>query len=236
MKHIAKILPLAGLALAPMAANADTIFGIFAGGQYWNGNADGSISAFEPQVQLGNYDDQSETFSSYYVALQHPVPLIPNFKARWNDMTVDGEGINPESDFSHVDYILYYEIFDNDIVSIDLGVNAKRFDGNSSYIVADSTVTPVEFSGTVPMAYAATKIGLPFTSWWINAEASAISFDDSDIRDISASVEYQFLDNAAVDASVSLGYRDMEIKLDDIDDTYSDVRFSGPYLSVDVHF
>ena len=88
MKQFAKVLPLAGLALAPMAASADTVLGVFAGGQYWDGNVDGSISAFDPLVQLGNYDDQGETFSSYYVALEHPIPLIPNFKARWNDMTV----------------------------------------------------------------------------------------------------------------------------------------------------
>ena len=37
--------------------------------------------------------------------------------------------VNTVSDLTHIDYILYYEIFDNDLVSIDLGLNAKQFDG-----------------------------------------------------------------------------------------------------------
>lgn len=234
MKLKAIALATAVLSAAPMAAHADTVLGLYVGGQGWKADHDGSYgyaNGLQPFLVDGD-----ETLTSFYAALEHPLPVIPNVKIRSNSLEAQGAGLsNRKSNFDNVDYTLYYEIFDNDIVSIDVGVNAKQFDGHAEILI-DDMFMDYKFKGVVPTAYAATTIGLPFTNWSITGEAKAISFDDSSLHDVQAALQYRFIDNMAVDVSVSAGYRSVKMELDDVDNIYSDINFNGPFVSLDVHF
>jgi len=132
----------AALSMACLAptAQADTLLGLYLGVDGWQSDNSGSF-AQDGNLQSFKFDD--ETFTSYYAALEHPVPLVPNIKLKYPELELNGDTTLDEtfsfggsdyvvgtqvgtvSDLSHIDYILYYEIFDNDLVSIDLGVNAK---------------------------------------------------------------------------------------------------------------
>lgn len=214
--------------LVPAVAQADTVLGLYIGAQGWNANYDGRYGLGADVEPF--YIDNDDTNASFYAALEHPVPLIPNVKIRTNDLEVDRA-----ADFSNTDYTLYYEIFDNDIISIDVGLNGKKFDGTVR-LLANDVVSEFDFSGVVPTAYAAARLGLPFTNWSVTGEAKAVSFDDSNLHDVQAALEYRVIDNLAVDVSVSAGYRSMKVELDDVDGIYSDVNFDGPFVAVDVHF
>ena len=105
---------------------------------------------------------------------------------------VVGTTVGTISDLSHVDYILYYEIFDNDLVSIDLGVNAKQFDGEitvtgTSQNGGPSTTERVDFSGFVPLVYGR-AIGLPLTGLSVFFEGSLLAIDDSKVQDYQAGI------------------------------------------------
>jgi len=131
--------------LAP-AAQADTLLGLYVGVDGWQSDNDGQFSYKDNAPQDFNFED--ETFISYYAALEHPVPLVPNLKLKYTELELNGSATltdtfsfngsdyvvgttaNTLSDLTHIDYILYYEIFDNDLISIDLGLNAKQFDGD----------------------------------------------------------------------------------------------------------
>lgn len=219
------------LSVAPMAAQADTILGLYVGGQGWNADYDGGFGPTDST--LARQVDGDKTLTSFYAALEHPLPVVPNIKIRQNSMDIDS-GVNGNDSFDNVDYTLYYEIFDNDIVAIDVGLNGKQFDGQLSTGATDAA--SYQFSGVIPTAYAAARIGLPMTSWTITGEAKAVSFDDSKLHDVQAGLEYRVIDNMAVDVSVTAGYRSMNVELDDVDGVYSDLRFKGPYLALDVHF
>ena len=130
--------------LAPVA-QADTVLGLYVVVDGWKADNDGSFSDNNNALQNFNFED--ETFVSYYAALEHPVPLVPNLKLKYTELELTGAtrledtfsfngsdyivgtDVNSVTDLSHIDYILYYEIFDNDLISIDLGINAKQFDG-----------------------------------------------------------------------------------------------------------
>lgn len=218
------------MALAPVSVMADTVFGVYAGGQFWDASSEGEYAVGSNLIKPGFED---ENHKSYYLALEHPVPLIPNIKVRQNTLKVAG-GLG-ENDFSHRDYILYYEIFDNDLVSFDVGVNAMDFDG--------SIQTPVgidfgrkSFSATVPTGYVAARVGIPATDLTVFADVSALSAKDSKVQDAQIGVEYRVLDNMAIDLNVNAGYRHSVIELDDVDDIYSDVTFKGPFVGVELHF
>ncbi|RUO75161.1 TIGR04219 family outer membrane beta-barrel protein [Idiomarina seosinensis] len=217
----------------PATATADTILGLYVGAQGWNADYDGSYGA-GGNVQPF-YVDNDDTQTSFYVALEHPVPLLPNIKIRQNSLDVENPFGSNDSSFDNTDYTLYYEIFDNDIVAIDVGLNGKQFDGTAGVQVGD-TLLSRDFSGVIPTAYGAARIGLPFTNWTVTGEAKAISFNDSELHDVQAAIEYRLIDNLAVDISISAGYRSMKVELDDVDNLYSDLNFDGPFLALDVHF
>ena len=161
-----------------------------------------------------------------------------------SSMTYGGElfsadtTVNTNLDLVSTDYIAYYELFDNDLVSFDLGINAKHLDGDI-YLEAQNDATQSaarDFSGFVPMLYSRVEVGVPFTGFGAFVEGSFLAFDDNKITDYQAAITYGLLDNLAIDATLQLGYRSLEMELDDLDGIYTDFEFSGAFIGVEVHF
>ncbi|WP_462181404.1 TIGR04219 family outer membrane beta-barrel protein [Pseudoalteromonas gelatinilytica] len=248
----------AALSMACLAptAQADTLLGLYLGVDGWQSDNSGSF-AQDGNLQSFKFDD--ETFTSYYAALEHPVPLVPNLKLKYTELELNGDTTLDEtfsfggsdyvvgtqvgtvSDLSHIDYILYYEIFDNDLLSIDLGVNAKQFDGEivvtgTSQDGGPSTTERVDFSGFVPLVYGRAEVGLPLTGLSVFFEGSLLAIDDSKVQDYQMGVAYALLDNLAIDMDIKAGYRSMTLELDDIDDIYTDLDASGPFAGIQIHF
>lgn len=220
----------AALVLTPALASADTVLGVYAGGQYWDTGVSGEY-AVGSGIPRSGFEDKGQ--ASYYVALEHPVPLIPNVKIRQNALEFDNA--YGQNDFSHRDYIFYYEFFDNDIISFDAGINAMDFDGKI-HTQLGSVAGRTDFSVTVPTAYLATRVGIPMTELTLFADVSALSVKDSKVQDAQIGVEYRLVENLAVDFNLQAGYRHSVIELDDVDNVYSDVSFKGPFVGLEVHF
>lgn len=220
----------AALALTPQLAQADTVLGVYVGGHYWDTDISGEYGVGSDVISS---DFDSEGQESYYAVLEHPVPFIPNVKIRENSLEFDGD--YGRNDFSHRDYIFYYEFFDNDIISFDIGVNAMDFDGTARTPVSN-TFGRQSFSVTIPTAYLATRVGIPMTELTFFAEASGLSVKDSKVQDAQVGVEYRLIENLAVDLNLHAGYRHSVIELDNVDDIDSDVTFKGPFVGLEVHF
>ncbi|WP_199610327.1 TIGR04219 family outer membrane beta-barrel protein [Flocculibacter collagenilyticus] len=241
-------------ALISSTATADTILGIYAGAQMWDMGSDGSFGNNVDQQASFNFKDDSQ--ASFYLALEHPVPLVPNIKVRSNELetsgvtqltttfTFDNEvfsvdtALDTNVDLSHTDFIFYYEVFDNDLISIDLGLNAKHFDGELSVVeqASPSRNAREEFDGWVPMFYGAIKVGIPATALNLYADGSFLSIDDHTIYDYQAGIAYEIIDNPALDITLQLGYRVTNLDLEDLDDIYSNLEFDGAYLGIEAHF
>jgi len=231
--------------------------GFYVGVDGWKADNDGSFSDNNNALQNFNFED--ETFVSYYAALEHPVPLVPNLKLKYTELELTGAtrledtfsfngsdyivgtDVNSVTDLSHIDYILYYEIFDNDLISIDLGINAKQFDGElvvtGTSQQGGANFTEIEeFSGVVPLAYGRFEAGLPFSGLSVFAEGSFLAIDDSKVQDYQMGIAWEFIDNLAVDVAVKAGYRSMVLELDDVDDINTNIDASGPFAGIQVHF
>ena len=237
---------------------ADTLLGLYLGGQVWDAAAKGSFGEDDGQgnvvLQDFNLNDQQQT--SFYAALEHPIPLIPNIKIASTTLDTDGITIIDEEfsfggevypvgaevetifNLGYIDYTLYYEILDNDLMTLDVGITARDFDGDITVTddlgllsVSEETVAVV-----VPMVYASAIIGLPFTGFNVFAEGNIVAYDGSSIYDYQIGVSYAVLDNLAVDLDITLGYRSVKLDLEDLDDLYADMSFDGAYLGAVVHF
>lgn len=237
-----------------LPATADTILGIYAGAGVWNASFDGEINGeYNGDTtittdQLG-VDSSNNTFM--YVALEHPIPVIPNIRLSVTDLTTDGSGsvdeaftfqgityttntpTNTEIDLSHTDVTFYYEILDN-WVSMDFGLTARKFDGLAT-ITSDTDEGSVTLDTTIPMLYGKARFDLPFSGWYVAGTLNYIGYSDAKISDFDGKIGYQS-DGLALDFGVDLGYRTLSIDLEDSDDLNANISVDGPYASVTVHF
>lgn len=251
------------LTLLSVNVKADTLAGLYIGGQVWDNEATGIFGESNNQVDFNLSDKQQ---GSYFIAFEHPIPFIPNAKIAKTSLETDGltnlereitfgdstflEGTDVEADFnvSYVDYTLYYELFDNGLFSFDVGLTGRDFNGDVSVSASINTApdgeTPVYSTSTgrlstdeiVPMLYASTIIGLPFTGLNVFAEGNFLSIDDHTLYDYQAGLSYELIDNIAVDVNLTLGYRSVKLALEDLDDLYSDLEFKGVFLGTIIHF
>lgn len=239
-------------ALVAAPASADMLLGIYAGAQYWNTGTSGGFADDSSTADF-NFDDEGET--SFYVALEHFVPLVPNIKL--NHTTLESNGatllesnftfdgvlytvgstIDTVSDISSTDIILYYELFDNDLISFDVGINGKYIDGTLNVADDESGLSSEEdFSGVIPMLYSKVQVGLPLTGLAVYAEGSYLSFDDHTLSDYQVAVTYSFIDSLALDLTLQAGYRDVTVDIQDLDDIYADLSYDGFFAGLEVHF
>ncbi|OTG66938.1 hypothetical protein B9T25_09175 [Acinetobacter sp. ANC 4470] len=213
------------------AAQAD-IIAAKGGIDYWHYNADlNHPASVGPQTELE--DDHG---MSFFIAVEHPVPFLPNLKIKHSNLQAESDqsfaGVkNHQVDLDYSDFILYYEILDN-IVSADVGFGAKRVEGD----IRQNYTQTQEVSGTVPMIYAQAGVKLPFTGLSVSAEASFAALDDDKITDAQAELKYNFVDTILVDVGAKVGYRILDIQLEEGSNQEAKLKFKGPYLGIDVHF
>ncbi|NQZ20807.1 MAG: TIGR04219 family outer membrane beta-barrel protein [Colwellia sp.] len=248
MKKTALAILVTGLLSA--SAMADTIGGLYIGGSIWSNEASG---AFGEKSGLVDFNLKDEEQGSFYIALEHPLPFIPNLMVASTTIDTDGSttllqdfdfagdrfnaGTDLKSTFdvSYVDYTLYYELFDNGLFSFDFGLTARDFDGD---ITVSSSTESAKISVTeiVPMLYVSTIIGLPGTDFNLFANGNLLSIGDHTMYDYQVGVSYELVDNLAVDVNLTLGYRAVQLELEDLDNLYTDIEFKGVFAGAVVHF
>lgn len=230
MKALNLLYALAGLA-AVHTAHADVI-GLKGSVDFWSYSSDLSHPhEAQPQSQLG--DDHGLSFSA---ALEHPVPLLPNIKIKHarlqadSDESASGTPRN-QLDLNYSDFILYYELLDN-IINADAGLGLKRLEGDIRHNYAAAQ----DVSASIPMLYAQAGVKLPFTGLSANAEVSVAGLDDERVTDAQAELKYNFIDSALVDAGAKLGYRILDIQLEQDSSREAKLKFKGPYIGLEAHF
>jgi outer membrane protein len=118
--------------------------GLSMGGQIWQSDASGT---FGEKNTLIDFNLKKEQQINYFVAVEHPFPLLPNVRISSTMLDTTGKNtltqafsfgtetfpigddVNTSFNVSYVDYTFYYELFDNGKFSLDLGVSARDFNG-----------------------------------------------------------------------------------------------------------
>jgi len=229
--------------------NADFI-GAEVGYAVWNSSLTGDIKKgtgsldFEKDLGYGT----SDVNGFMWAYIDHPVPLVPNLKIQKTnfydtsngtintDVTFAGQNftvsdsVSSSITFNQLDLIPYWRILDN-WINLDLGFNFKSIDGN---IQIDTTTKHAneDFSVVLPMLYGKARADLPFSGLSIEADMSYVSYDGNKFSDIKAGVVYE----TTYGVGAILGYRQQNITLDDIDDTYGKLDIKGPYAGLFYHF
>lgn len=230
-----KVLKLSLLALGmglSGLAQADVI-GVKGDLSYWAYDGQANMAA---QTAASDQDFERKGAAQLSLAIEHPVPLIPNAKIRYVNLKTQTENEvagQPVYDINmdHADFILYYEILDN-IVNADVGVGATTLNGHVTTLALSKT----DIDKTVPVIYATAGAKLPFTGLSAKGEVLYSNFNDAKITDAQAELQYNFIDNLLVDVGLKAGYRILDIKLDDYEKNDLKFNFKGPYIGLDIHF
>ena len=230
-----KVLKLSLLALGmglSGLAQADVI-GVKGDLSYWAYEGQANMAA---QTAASDQDLERKGAAQLSLAIEHPVPLIPNAKIRYVNLKTQTENEvagQPVYDINmdHADFILYYEILDN-IVNADVGVGATTLNGHVTTLALSKT----DIDKTVPVIYATAGAKLPFTGLSAKGEVLYSNFNDAKITDAQAELQYNFIDNLLVDVGLKAGYRILDIKLDDYEKNDLKFNFKGPYIGLDIHF
>lgn len=239
-------------AAVAMPSQADTLLGVYVGAQGWKMGTDGG---FAQNDALADFNFEDETNASFYAALEHPIPLIPNVKlirttldtsgvaqldstfTFGGEVYVAGSTVQTSNDLTTTDYILYYELLDNDVVSLDVGISGKQLDGEFMVSDADTQQSSAEsFDEIIPMVYSRIGVGLPLTGLGAYIEGSFLSIGDDKFSDYQAAITYNFVESLAIDMTVQAGYRAVSVDIEDLDDVYADLDFRGAFVGLEFHF
>ena len=190
----------------------------------------------DPYANSREYDLDQKGSAQLSLAIEHPIPLIPNAKIRYVNLKtqteneVAGQPVY-DLDIDHTDFILYYEVLDN-IVDADIGFGASNLNGDVKTLGLNKT----DIDKTSPVIYGSAGVKLPFTGLSAKAELLYSNVNDTKITDAQAELQYNFIDNLLVDVGLKAGYRILDIKLDDYEKNDLKFNFKGPYIGLDVHF
>ncbi len=231
------------LALLANPALAD-IVGLYAGAQHWQQSWDGSVRDGNDDADVDSaLDYGSDNGNVLYVHLEHPLPLLPNLRLRQSELEISGRtqstiifdgktfgaGSKSETDLSHTDVTAYYEVLDN-VVSLDLGLTARKFDGGIRF--SDGSQSGgFDFDSWIPMLFAGVRADLPFTGLYTGATLDALSIGDSSVTDAQAVIGWE----SALGLGVEAGFRRFNLNHDDGDEE-ADLTIDGGFIGVIYHF
>ena len=211
-------------------SHADVI-GAKADLSYWNFDGYSQDNNFKHEL------DRQGT-AQLSVAVEHPLPLLPNAKIRYVNLDSNSEQSSPANaadiKLNNIDYILYYELLDT-VVHADIGAGLSNLDGTVRNLNAGA-LNQYDLDEYSPLLYATVGVKLPFTGTSAKAEAIYTHGSDSKKTDVQAELQYDFIDNLLVDVGAKVGYRMMQVDFEQ--DQRPDLRleFKGPYIGLDVHF
>lgn len=211
------------IASTPFTAFADTLIG-----------GDIEVNAWQQNQKFksnGTSHEDDVTSYTFEASIEHFIPFIPNPKLARS--SVNGDFYK----YTKFDATLYYEILDNDLVSIDAGVGITKLSNGSINIGTTRVNEWEDFDQVIPHVYAAIEIGIPATPLFIFAKGTGISYGDNEMLDASVGLKFS-IPLELVNLEFQGGYRSQSFDLDRFDSLSIDVdtETSGAFAGVNIDF
>ncbi|QUM77686.1 TIGR04219 family outer membrane beta-barrel protein [Moritella sp. 24] len=222
-KQLLALTLLTGLSNSVMA---DTI-GTYFGANIWQSGVDGTIK-YNNNASFTNYED---TYNyRMYAKFEHPIPLIPNGAISFSNVDVEGSSSGENINLKTVDFTLYYEFLDNDIVSLDAGVTWRQLSGTFQ-----ENGNEHSFKGPLPMGYLYGEVGLPMFPLKAFAMVNAIGITGDVYGDAEVGLSFVLNPAYVLDWSIRAGYRIQQLDFN-VDDVKADATIDGVFVGFEGHF
>ncbi len=230
------------------AAQAAPLIDVYGGGYYWQPEMTGSVNYLGNEVNMSDdlgFDDSNETV--LYLGVEHAIPFVPNARIRYSKIDNDNRAtlhqqiefggktyaasteVTSSYDIKMLDGTLYWSPLDN-IVDLDYGLTVRNFQGDIS--ISDGTRTEsASVDQTFPLLYVGAGVSLS-AGFYAKASINGVKFNGSKLVDYDAHVGWR----SSFLLGAELGYRQMNLELDDVSDLNSDLEIGGPYVAVTLSF
>ena len=214
MKKV-QIALLASLTAASVSVSADTLMG-----------AEIELNAWSQDSTYKGADAGSNVDWTFEAAFEHLIPLVPN--VRYSRSTVESDHL----EYNKQDITLYYEIFDNSLISADVGAGITSLSDGMLDIIGRPS-----FEGSYPHVHGAAELGLPGTSISLFLRGNGIAIEDVSATDFNVGIK-NTMSLGLVDIDLQLGYRVHSFYLEDFDDlpVAFDAKIDGAYVGVNLDF
>ena len=227
------------------------------GAGVWNSSPSGYTSYVSGAVSgMDTSTEEKEANPYFWVLIKHPIPILPNLRLEYadvsskgtatgtfEDFTIPGASASTQLDLTQFDIVPYYNILDNTAwITLDLGLDIKLIDasykaegvtvtgsGSSSY--TDSALLPI------PLIYTRMRLQIPGTDIGLEGDAKFITYSDSTIYDVRVKIDYTLDFVPVIQPAVEIGYRKQKYDIDEADvNGKLNMEFSGVYAGMMLRF
>ena len=185
---------LAASVLAAGAVQAADDFSIGAGLDYMYSDMDGS-------AQHVNRDFSSNSLRTTYVDFRHPLLTVPNANFQATDLSSTASGY--DNKLRTYDFALYYSPLELDTLTLNTGLNLRRYDGTLNH--------SKDYSNDTIMLYGAAETLIPGTDLGAFADARVAHWDGDHSHDWKIGVSYVVFPEDMLKFKVRAGYRNMRV-------------------------
>lgn len=238
------------LCVTSLPAAADML-GIEVGAYVWHTDVSGSITAPALGYDLQLQESDKEVSSVIYIAIEHPIPVLPNLRLTRSNiehtgagtLVFEGEDLTAQGtiDLGHTDLTFYYEVLDN-AVSLDLGITARIFDGSLDLTFTRVTTgqrfpSSSSLNTTLGLLYVDLQADLPL-GLGMGLHLNVGDTGKESATDINAHVDYNIISGLNISGGYRLLDTDMESRatIGSVEGgVTSDFDVEGPYFSISYH-
>lgn len=184
---------------------------------------------------------------------EHPLPLLPNLAMQYQTITHSatapltqtiqlrqqnfqaGQSTAQQADMQHLDLTAYYELLDNPLFSLDLGLTVRKLDTD---IELSSNLQHSRASAEVivPMLFLDTEVGIWGTDTWLFAQTNYSRYQSDINYDWQAGISWRAVDIAMFQAYLRAGWRQEKQTLTNRDHLDFSLTDSGGFVGVAVDF
>ena len=229
---------------------ADSVLGVYGGAGGWSQETSGELVSDSITVDVREdlgIEEQTNRF--FYAGAEHGVPILPNFRSQYSELSSSGRNLLGQSiefngspfpvntdvaadvDLIQADAVLYYGVVDS-ALSFDVGLGARYIEGEMRVASASSS-SSAEFQSVLPLLYSRLRADLPFSGFWIGAQALALAYDGDQLFDTNAQLGW----DSALGVGAELGWRTFRMDVNAFDQVESaDVKINGLYAALNFHF
>jgi outer membrane protein len=230
-------------------SSADTIFGVYTGVQTWLHDNSGDFSLNNQFYNAReNINQNSENNLSFYVAVEHALPFVPNIKLRQSNLEINHffqvediscPAVIPSTclpstslDLSHLDATLYYEILDK-CVNLDLGLSLIYFNGSVDFgSGTGAQFRDIDYNKVIPALYGKAMFEFPITDLSASLTANVGTLTSNSVVDFELAAQYKI----GLGFNLEAGFRQQTIDFEDINDSNTYSQSKGVFAALNFHF
>lgn len=209
---------LAASVLAAGAAQAADDFSIGAGLDYMYSDMDGS-------AQHVNRDFSSNSLWTTYVDFRHPLLMVPNANFQATDLSSTASGY--DNKLRTYDFALYYSPLELDTLTLNTGLNLRRYDGTLNH--------SKDYSNDTIMLYGAAETLIPGTDLGAFADARVAHWDGDHSHDWKIGVSYVVFPEDMLKFKVRAGYRNLRVNYNQ-DSVQLDQHMDNWFLGAELRY